>query len=699
MRKRYALILLLALIFSGSISAIPTEITAKDTLVLNLPAVTLEQQRNAGVMTNIFTFVGTGSDGKQWSSQIEFNADSIFGEWKDNDFYNWDGSHGSGSFNFLRQANSDIVFYAYKEALTAHITKNEQETTLIDVNGLINVWGSWRRVLIHAEIAAPAPEDTVYADLGVAAVIVNSFFGTTIIEGKNDTYHLAFGITGTELEDGTYLMGNMLKPELILLPADTIEPADANVVISTRADSEKEIVLTMLSTENILYIISMHTGQLPITDTVAIDCRASEIRDYSLEYQLFEVSGQATGYNVAVAIAADYWNNLLAGDTLTNKQLVMNYTSIADMQTEAIVRIFDAKVSLQMIEQNKGILYANLKGVNGTLYQVTMPIGFSYLPEAKDTVNIDCGEGVGRIDYRQGIGYIGLILYKQGVADAQVVLYNGMSLLGTFTPEYFDYEQCRIMEVRDTVLVFHDIKAAQITLDSIHDTLHITLDAVAINDTLYHMTAWMGPKRCLTGDSVSYNIGTDNNVHMVALRAPAPGEEDADIYHINFQRGVSEDSEIARDAEIWNFGIWQEDVDGVEGIYGYSEGTMDDRLYHTIYEDGVEIYLAPVAGTMEIEVVEEITIPYEGGEYNTHIYTIVSDFVAENGVLYHLSGTNYIICADAETGVLIELTEQLLTALTEALSEKGYRVEKILRDGQLIIVSGGKEYDVMGSAL
>lgn len=675
----------------------PAEITAKDTLVLNLPAVTLEQQRNAGVMTNIFTFVGTGSDGKQWNSQIEFNADSIFGEWKNNDFYNWDGSQGSGSFNFLRQANSDMVFYAYKEQLAAYITKNEEETTLIDVNGLINVYGSWRRVLIHAEIAAPAPDDTVYTDLGIAAVIANPLYGTTIIEGENDTYHLAFGITGTNMEDGTYLMGNMLKPELILLPADTIEPADANVVISTRTDGEKEIVLNMLSTENILYIVSMHTGQLPITDTVAIDCHASDIRNYALEYQLYYISGQATDYSVAIAIAESAWLNLIAGDTLTSKQLVMNYTSIADIKASALVRTYDAEVSLQLIEQDKGILYANLKGVNGTLYQVTMPIGFSYLPAAKDTVNIDCGEGVGRIDYHQGIGYIGLILYKQGVADAQVVFQNDMSLRGTFTPEYFDYEQCRVMEVKGDVLTFHDIKAALITLDSINDTLHITLDAVAINDTLYHMTAWMGPKRCLTGDSVAYSISANNNVNMVALRNPAPGEEDADIYHINFQRGVNEEGEVINDAEIWNFGIWQEDVDGVAGIFGYSDGTMDDRLYHTLYEDGVEIYLAPVAGTLEIEVVDEIVIPYDGDEYKTHIYNIRSEFVAENGMLYRLSGANAIICADAETGMFIELTEQLRTALNEALAEKGYRVEKILRNGQLIIVSGGKKYNVMGN--
>ena len=98
--------------------------------------------------------------------------------------------------------------------------------------------------------------------------------------------------------------------------------------------------------------------------------------------------------------------------------------------------------------------------------------------EAKDTIFIDFGEGVGRMDYSQGLGMLGIVLVDDGDIDVHVAAYNNLRLSGTIYSDYFDYNGCYLTTyLAEGSTRFTDIKPAQMTLSSIGDTLHITLDA------------------------------------------------------------------------------------------------------------------------------------------------------------------------------------------------------------------------------
>ncbi len=82
--------------------------------------------------------------------------------------------------------------------------------------------------------------------------------------------------------------------------------------------------------------------------------------------------------------------------------------------------------------------------------------------------------------------------------------------------------------------------------------------------------------------------------------------------------------------------------------------------------------------------------------YHTHWYSINAEFVAENGIIYTLMGDNILLCVDSDTEELVELSESELTALEDVLSEQGYRIEKVLENGQILIRRAEATYDLQG---
>lgn len=691
------------------------KIVAKDTLTISVESIVPEPDPNAGTYT--FSFLGPDNKGVRQKVQIEYRSESMYGTFVNNDFRNWDGSEGSGTYNYMRPTNSDFQFYPFKNELSA-VVADSMGATVIDVNGLANIFGKWTRVLLHGVIPAPAPDDTVAIDLGQLSVIPMNQLGYKYLrlDAANEDYSLAFGIVGIDaMKAGTYYQADLLRPDLVSLPDDTIPMSSATLVVTDADNGYHNLVLTMLGTDNVLYEVSMHTGAVVVTDTVQVVCQNGLIQDLSEMYGFYQIAGTCADYQVTIALNPGVIEKSLR--EFTNDSVNLAYTRLLDVAANQLVYVQQASGRIEKDSTSfmpRVVVYADLQGINGTLYQVTLSVSGSPLPEVVDTVTVDCGEGVIRVDYTRGIGMAGLVLSHQvgeEVRSANVVFFTGAQLGGIYEDEYFDYEADYAMYVSrvwmdhsgatDTIRTyFTDINVAQMRIDSINDTIHVMLDAYAKNDTLYRFTAWMAPKQALTGESHEYLVTTNDDCDMIGIRLPL--ENNQAIYSLGLQRAVLDnEGNIDGDAEIWKFVIFQTDWDGIQGEYGYSAGNMDDTEYHVIYEGGTEIYLAPVAGTLHVTAMQQelFNLP-EIGLYRAWIYAINAQILAENGQFYNVTGQTYMLCIeiiDDQNERMVELTEQMMTAIEQTLGEQGLRVKKVLRNGMILIEQGDRSYSISGA--
>ena len=92
---------------------------------------------------------------------------------------------------------------------------------------------------------------------------------------------------------------------------------------------------------------------------------------------------------------------------------------------------------------------------------------------------------------------------------------------------------------------------------------------------------------------------------------------------------------------------------------------------------------------------DPLALNISGKTYKTHYYEVSASVLAENGIIYHLEGTTFLLCVNAETGEWVELTENM-SALNDALMEHGFRVRKVLRDGRILIECADGTFDMQG---
>lgn len=674
----------------GSVRSMAEDLVAVNTIQMMYPDVVSEPDPNNELYN--FTFKGADSKGKKWRVQIKYTSPIMYGVFEDADFYNLDGSVEAGAYyNYIR-TDDGMSFFPFKH-LNATIV-HHADSIVIDMNGLYkNRNDEWERVLVHAFVPTPAPTDTIYADLGRVATMPHMIYESLYLDAGNEEYSLAFGISGQmSLSAGTYYTADLLKPEFVRVAQnDTIESASAELNVRDTTDGYHALTLQLYSVDNVLYVLDMHTGKPEITDTVTVDCLTGGILEQA-EFNMFQIYGEGNEYNAAVSVTRGVIENGLR--SIPRDSILLAYTAVANRTDLIPIRIEEADALLETSEET-GVktLRATLYGTNGTLYKVSIPLGHSYLPEAKDTINIDFGDGVGRVDYSQGLGLIGFVLANESNVDVHVSAIAGMKLSGTIYSDYFNYDGCYITTYSEESTRFTDIKAAQMTLDSVGDVLHITLDAITITDTLYHMTARLQPKYALTGTEIEYSVALTDDVSMIALTT------DSLVYRMQFQRADqwTEDYEPLGNYELWTFSFLAEKPYSIAGTYGFSAGNLDMAQLFVLYEDGTEIYLAPVAGTLTLTCIDELTIPLDNqSSFKTHIYSIEANVLAENGRIYHLQGDNFLLCVNAETGEFVEIPESS-TALNDALEERGFVVRKVLRNGQILIERAEGTYNMQGA--
>lgn len=621
----------------------------------------------------------------QWKIQLNYYADSMFGTFGNDDFML---STTGKYYNYARNPHNDMVFYSFTDM---NVTVTD-EGEYIHVSADCVAKGKYHFV-VEANIGSPHATETVSDNLGYARVTPNSFYGTYVINAENDNYKLAYGIVSESLV-GTFYRADILLPELTdKKTGQEIEVISATAV-HTQEGETTNMVIDILSKDLIMYHLTMYNGpaEIEVKEERTIEIPSGIMQDLSQYYGCWQFAGQTADYAVSLAVTPDVMES---GKTeWTTSDFFLPYTQIialADNSTEDIANINAT------VERNDEavVIKADALCMSGVLYHITMSLPYDGgLPPVSETVNIDFGRVV-VLDYSKGMDVIGV-----GAAipnQCQMRFYfNGHDLEGRLSNDDFILDLCDVMVVNDGVYSFKDASYVKAKMEKEGERINITVDMVCVNDVNYHATMYLEDMKCL--HDATYSLSPDDDVMMIAL-AEAAGDGTCD-YTVQFQQNAEfvydDEGLIAEDGAVFSFSFNQKEG-SITGEYGYSAGTLSDGgYYHQIFEKGCEVRVAPVAGTLNIQPVEKVTIDFDG-DYTTWVYNVNFQFVGTNGVIYKGEGENILLCIN-DDGDFITLDESEYTRIEQHLAEKGYNnVRKVVRNGKIVILAGDKTYDLNGA--
>ena len=619
----------------------------------------------------------------QWKMQLNYDSESMFGTFGNKEF-RMDGN--GKNYNYVRNPKNDMVFYSFVDM---DVTVTDEGTCYrIKTNCLTN---NKMRFKVEAVIAAPKAKETRQDNLGYARIQPNGFYGTYAIYAENENYKLGYGIVGNELL-GTFYRADLLMPELYDKKADK----DITVLTATavhKKDGENTIMtIDILSEDLIQYQLTMFNGayEIEVKEEKDITFTNVILQDLSDMYGCYQFGAANDDYQMSIAIASEA---ITSGKTEWKKdELLMQYTNLLINAEERLVDIFDINVKMEV--QGKLVLvHADVTSMDGILYHVTMryePGG--YMPEPEKTVNIDFGH-VSMLDYSQGLGLIGVGAVKPGEYQMRFYMY-AHDLEGDFVTDDFYMDACDMMVVNGNKYVFHDAKYVKANMVKEDGVTRITVDMYCVDDVLYQGTMYIDDLKCMKEDAV-YPIDMASATTMIAMQMG--NEDNYAEYEMQLQNigNVYDDNDmIVGDGYLFSFYFGHEG-NGVAGKYGLSDGTLAEGQVQMFFENGCEVRVGTVACTLDLKPLQSINVPVMGKNQKTCLYQINFMLLGENGVIYSGEGKNYLLCIDLE-GNLVDIVEDSVTAINEALAPEGLKVRKVLKDGKIIVEKNGSKFDVQG---
>lgn len=644
---------------------------------------TMEDDPNQGVY-NITIFSPDG----QWKLQLNYHASSMFGTFGNADFrLDSDGKN----YNYARNPKNDMVFYSFVDMNVS--VASEDTLYRVKANCLTK---NNTRFLVEATIDAPKPKSVLNDDLGYARVTTNSFYGSYVIKAENELYKLEYGVLSDTL-GGTFYRADLLKPELFDKQAQkSIQITTATAFHTIKGDTTF-MQLDLLSTNLVLYSLTMYNGPytVEVKEERQIDILSGVVlQDLTAMYGCYQFGGQNDEYAVALAITP---NAMESGRTeWTNDDIFLPYTRIIETATGESVDLFDIKASIARPD-GTWIVSIEATSFDGILYHIRMFMqeGQS-APHVNDTVRIDFGP-VAMLDYSKGIGTIGLGAVMPERFQMRCY-FNSYNLNGEFTNEDFVLDMCDIMVVNEDrkSYVFHDAKyvTANMTLDPKDSVTHVLVNMYGVDDVLYQATMTIPPLQCL--HDTHFAIDATDDISMVAIQEGTDGVSAE--YTLQFQNmeGVYDDDyNILRDGFALSFYFGHRGTASIAGEYGYSAGTLAEDEVHTFIEKGCEVRIGAVAGTLFITPVSPMTVKIDFISFKTYLYNISFQFVGQNGALYSGEGENFLVCIDND-GNVINMDESGYSDIEKALSEQGFRVRKVLKDGKIFVEKLDRQYDLRG---
>lgn len=622
----------------------------------------------------------------QWKMQLNYHADGMFGTFTNDDF---DLSGSGKNYNYVRNPKNDMVFYSFVDM---NVTVADEGTLYrVNANCLTN---NNMRFIVEATIDAPEAKETRTDDLGYARLEPNYFYGTWAIYAENDNYRLGYGVVGEELL-GTFYRADILMPELY----DKKAGKNVNVLTASAAhtkDGENtNFKIDILSEDLVLYSLTMFNGpyDIEITDEKTVDIHGAVLQDLTDFYGCYQFGGVNNDYGMALAVKPEV---IMSGRKTWGKDdFLMQFTKLVTLSDQISIPIFDIQTQLDT-EDDILTLKSEVTSMDGVLYHVTMYMDNGAAPVATDTLNIDFG-AVRVLDYTKGVGTIGLGAAVQGKYQIRCY-FDAYTLNGEFKNDDILLDMSDIMVVNEQsgTYVFHDAKYVTASMNIEGQRTNITIDMIGVDDVLYHATMYLDSLQCMKDMQLS--IDAKDNVRMIAIQE-SDGEDYAE-YTLQFQdmdKVYDKFDNIVGDGYVLSYYFGHNGKAAVADTYGYSTGTLAEDEYHTFFEKGCEVRIAPVAGTLSLVPTQEVKITIGSEEVTSYMYNVESQFVGQNNVLYKAVGENYLLCLNTDEQWVN--MEESATAIEKVLAEKGFRVQKVLKDGKILIQKDSKTFDLQGKQI
>lgn len=618
----------------------------------------------------------------EWKVQLNYNSDNMFGTFGNEEFnLSGDGKY----YNFARNPKNDMKFYSFND-MTATVS---DEGTLYRVKADCRTSSGNMRFTIEATIAAPLAKDTISCDMGYARVMPNAFIGSYEISAENNRYKLAYGIIGDQLT-GTFYRADILLPELTDKQTGQMIPVRSAYAVHTQDGETTKMTIDILGEDLTMYHMTMFNGpyEVEIKQEVYIDLLSGVVmQDLTAMYGCYQLAGENEEYAVAIAVKPE----VIEASSMEweMEDFFLPYTNIVDYRNQTIAEIQSLHAVLTK-ENGNVIIKAEATCMDGTLYHITMVVsGNGGQPVAKETVNIDFGHLV-MLDYSHGMGTVGMGASVQGKYQMRFYMHTYV-LDGDFQNDEFVLDMCDIMVINPEGFVFHDAKYVTAHMEQQEDgRINITVDMLGVDDINYHGTMYLDPLQCLQ-EGHTYSLDMKDDIYMVSISEDSDG--DNSDYILQLQCNVSDESEVLEGGYVFSFFFNQKNK-SIAGEYGYSDGTMMADI-HSFCENGCQVRLAPVAGTLTIAPVQQVTLRSGLQTYKTWLYNISFRFVGENAVIYEGQGQNYLVCINPD-GQLIEMDESQMDSIAEQLAEQGLKVRKVLKGGRIIVEKQDATYDLNG---
>lgn len=668
----------------------PAQTTADETNTVRFVADRVVMEDDPTNRNYIFSLYSP--DG-QWKIQINYYADEMFGTFTTEDF----NLKGSGrNYNYVRNPQNDMVFYSFTE-MEVEVTDNVTSVG-IKANCLAS---NKTRFIVEGSAEVAIPTETVNLDLGYANIVENPFYGIYTFSAENDDYRLEYGIVGESLL-GTFYRADLLMPELTdRSTGEKIPIVNATAVHTADADGTKHFAIDLISEDLICYSVTMFNAPIEVTvnEEVNIDLGTQcVLQDLTDMYGCYQFGGQNDEYGVAIALKPEA---IESGRREWNMDdIYMPYTTVMRVSDGYRPTLHDVKASFSSADHLATVL-AEILSLDGTLYHVRMGLEMpGYVPEPKETIELDYGR-VAIVDYTQGIGTVGLGGVLPGKSQMRLYL-NAHDLEGEFTTEDIIPDMCDVMMAGEDTFRFMDAwdVKANVTRDA-NDLLHFDINMLCKDTIMYHATMYLPPLECL--HDADYRLERNDGYQLLALRQGTDGqyaEYTLQFGNAEYRYDNPQTGEGRYEGNLFSFYLGHEGS-GIAGEYGYSAGTLADDEPHMFFEDGTEVRVGPIAGTLTITPLNPITLYIGSQRYSTTIYDVEFHFVGQNGVVYNGKGSDFLVCIDGDSDEddirYVEITEPLLDGIREQLAEQGYKVRKALQGGRMLIVSPDATYSADGT--
>lgn len=693
MNRLSSLLITLFVILAGVLC--PTQAAAQivdeqDVIRFTASEVVMEDNPNAG--TYCFTFYSP--DGL-WKAQLYYHsADGMFGTFTsstdDGTTDAFDLKGDGRYYNYVRNPKNDMVFSSFTDitlTVTDEITTYHVAADCTAKNG--------KRYIMEGSVDALVPTSTVESDLGYAYVVENPFYGTYTLNAENDDFRLAYGIVGADLF-GTFYRADILMPELTdKRSGESIKVANATAVHTLEGDTRR-FNIDIVSEDHVLYRFTMFNAPIEVTVTEEINvdlgtnCAFQDLREI---YGCFQMGGQNADYGVAIAFKPEAFEKTVMDWGMDD--IFMPYTAVLRMDDNFRETIADIKV-LGKTEPHLFSLSADITCMSGRLYHVTMGVADDdYMPEVDEKVDIDFGR-VAVVDYSKGLGIISIGAVKPEQFQLRFTLW-ATELEGEFSTSDIVNDLTDIMVVHGDSYTFHDTKVfkAQATKRDDGGT-DLQVQLLATDGVLYRCTMYIEPLQCMEEEQ---HIDVSNKAGALMLAVQEGADGDYAEYTLQYQFLPEDyDPELPiSNGRVLSF-YFAHRGHGLEGTYSYSEGTLDDSESFLFFENGTEVRVAPVAGTLSLTEGQRGYVFIDGTQYPTSLYNAEFHVLGQNGVIYDGDGENFVICIDGE-GALVDLTDGVVDAISTTYADKGYDVRKMLHDGKLVIATPRGSYNAHGARL